>query len=397
MSLAQGRPYLAIPGPSVIPDRVLQAMMRPAPNIYYGDLVEDVAAILADLKTVARTREQVAIYIANGHGGWEAALANTLSRGDRVLVLATGRFAKGWGEMAGKLGAVPETVDFGDAGAIDPGRVEALLRADTAHDIRAILCTQVDTATSVRNDIAALRTAIDAAGHPALLMVDCIACLGCDDFRMDDWGVDVMVAAAQKGLMAPPGVSFVYFGPRGAEARARADIVTPYWDWAPRTAPESFYQNFYGTAPTHHIFALREALTMLVREEGLEAALARHATLARAVWAAFEAWAEPEGPSLNIADPAARSHAVTTLRCPPRATAALRRWMEREAGVLLGIGLGDGAGDMFRIGHMGHISPHMVLGVLASLEAAMGAVGVAHRPGGVTAAANVCAQATVRR
>lgn len=402
MSLSQGRPYLAIPGPSVMPDRVLQAMHRAAPNIYEGALPDMVASLIPDLKAVARTAGDVAIYIANGHGVWEAALANTMSRGDKVLVLSTGHFALGWAAVARQLGADVEVMEFGHRAPVDPAQVADRLRADARHEIRAVLCVQVDTATSVRNDVAALRAALDAAGHPALFMVDCIACLACDEFRMDDWGVDVMVAASQKGLMTPPGLGFVFFGPKAAAARAGADCVTAYWDWTARADPAVFYQYFYGTAPTHHLFALREALTMLVHEEGIDAAIARHAVLARAVWAAFAAWEAPGGVSLNIADPACRSHAVTALRCAAPDGTRLRDWMADQAGVTLGIGLGMaplGSPDwhgFFRIAHMGHLNPHMVLGALASVQAGMAALGIPFRAGGLDAATQVIADATRR-
>ena len=402
MSLANGRSYLAIPGPSVMPDRVLRAMHAPAPNIYEGALPDMVASMIPDLRALARTQGDVAIYIAKGHGAWEAALSNVLARGDRVLVLASGHFAKGWGRMAEPFGAQVEVMDFGVRAAIDPDRVAQRLRDDTGHEIRAILCVQVDTATGVRNDIAGLRQAIDAAGHPALFMVDCIACLACDDFQMDAWGVDVMVAASQKGLMTPPGLGFVWFNEKAAAARTRANCVTGYWDWVPRTDPDVFYQYFCGTAPTHHLLGLREALTMLMAEEGLDAALARHGVLARALWAAFDAWHLPGGVSINIADPVRRSHAVTALRCTAPQGAELRTWMEQEAGVTLGIGLGmappgspEGKG-FFRVGHMGHVNAHMMLGVVAALEAGMQAVGIPHRPGGSVAASGVIAAATRR-
>lgn len=402
MSLAKGHSYLAIPGPSVMPDRVLAAMHRAAPNIYAGALPDMVATLIPDLKAVARTTGEVAIYIANGHGAWEAALSNTLSRGDKVLVLSTGHFARGWAAVATGLGADVELMEFGHRAAIDPAQVAERLRADSAHQIRAVLCVQVDTATSVRNDVPALRAALDAAGHPALLMVDCIACLACDDFRMDDWGVDVMVAASQKGLMTPPGLGFVFFGAKAAAARARADCVTAYWDWTARADPAVFYQYFYGTAPTHHLFGLREALTMLVHEEGIDAAIRRHAVLARAVWAAFEAWEAPGGVSLNIIDPALRSHAVTALRCTPPDGTRLRDWMAEEAGVTLGIGLGMAPLDspdwhgFFRLAHMGHLNPHMVLGALGSVQTGLVALGIPFRRGGLDAAGEVIADATRR-
>lgn len=398
MPLAAGRSHVAIPGPSVMPDRVLRAMHRPAPDIYSADLAALVETLWPDLRAVARDPGAgVAIYIANGHGMWEAALLNVLARGDAVLALSSGHFARGWAGVAKAIGAGVEVMDFGNGGVLDPGRIEARLRADREGAIRAVLVVQVDTANGVRNDIAAVRAALDAAGHPALLMVDCIASLGCERFEMAEWGVDVMLAASQKGLMTPPGLGFVFVGPKAVAARARADAVTPYWDWRPRLAPEQFYQLFGGTAPTHHLYALREALTMLVQEEGVEAAWARHATLARAIWAACEAWGKDGTLSIHIADPARRSHAITALRTAPGFGTRLRDWTAANAGVTLGIGLGmalpgtEEWHDHFRIGHMGHLNAHMVLGLLGSLQAAMVAVGMPHGAGALDAAAAVCA------
>ena len=223
-----------------MPDRVLQAMHRAAPNIYTGQLVEMTHGIVPDLKAVARTKHHVAMYIANGHGAWEAAVCNTLSPGDKVLVLATGRFALGWAEMAKPLGIDCQILDFGLRSTIDMAQVEEALAADKTHRIKAVLAVQVDTSTSVKNDVAKLRHAMDAAGHPALLMIDCIACLGCDKFEMDAWGVDVMVAGCQKGLMTPPGMSFVFFNDKADAARDTAKCVTNYWDWRPRINPEEY-------------------------------------------------------------------------------------------------------------------------------------------------------------
>ncbi len=399
MTLAHGRHTLAIPGPSVMPDRVLAAMHRPSPNIYAGELVEMTHGLVPDLKAVARTRHHVAIYIGNGHAVWEASLANVLSRGDRVLVPATGRFGHGWGEMARRLGVEVEILDFGKRDPIDLARFEERMAADEDHAIKAILAVQTDTSTSVRNDIAGLRAALDRAGHPALLMSDCIACLGCDEFHMDDWGVDVMVAGSQKGLMTPPGLGFVWFNPRADEARERADCVTHYWDWRPRANPEEYYQYFDGTAPTHHLYGLREALDMLLHEEGLEAAWRRHEKLARAVWAAFEAWGQGGPVELNVANPACRSHAVTSVRIGSPHGTALRDWLSEKAGVTLGIGLGMAPpGDpawhgFFRVGHMGHVNAHMIMGTLGAIEAGMKALGLPYGPGALSAAADVLATA----
>ncbi|MEL6531824.1 MAG: aminotransferase class V-fold PLP-dependent enzyme [Pseudomonadota bacterium] len=398
MSLSQGRHYLAIPGPSVMPDRVLQAMHRPAPNIYTGELVDLTRSLVPDLKSVARTDGDVAMYIANGHGVWEAALCNVLSRGDRVLVLVTGRFGAGWGEIARAMGVETEILDFGTVSGVDAGRLQEVLEADGAHSFKAVLTVQVDTSTSVKNDIAAIRSALDAAGHPALLMCDNIACLACDAFEMDAWGVDVMVTGSQKGLMTPPGMGFVFFNTKADAARDRADLVTPYWDWRPRTEPEEYYRFFFGTAPTHHLYGLREALNMILHEEGLEAVWQRHARLAGAVWSAVEGWGEGGRIACNIPDRAERSHAVSTIILPQGNAARLRAWMTDVAGVTLGIPLGgiEQSGhapeDMFRIGHMGHVNAHMVMGVLGALQTGMAALQIPHDPGGVAAASAALAE-----
>lgn len=396
MTLDRGQHYLAIPGPSVMPDAVLRAMHRPAPNIYEGELVEMTQGLIPDLRYVAGTAHHVAIYIANGHGAWEAALANVLSEGDTVLVAATGRFGHGWAEMARDLGIKTKVVDFGRKSPFDAGKLEQVLREDTKGEIKAVLATHVDTSSGVLNDIPSLRKAMDAAGHPALLMADCIASLGCDRFEMDAWGVDVMVAASQKGLMTPPGLGFVFFSDKAAEARKQMARVSRYWDWEPRANPEYLYQYFGGTAPTHHLYGLRVALDM-IKDEGLENVWQRHDLLARAIWAACEAWGA-EGPlTLNVADPAHRSRAVTSLRIGLPYGPQLRQWTEKQAGVTLGIGLGmfekddpNGLG-FFRIGHMGHLNPQMVMGALSAIDAAFKAQDIPHGRGALEAATTVIA------
>ncbi|MFQ6551603.1 pyridoxal-phosphate-dependent aminotransferase family protein [Aestuariibius insulae] len=388
MSLAHGRPYLAIPGPSVIPDRVLRAMHRAAPNIYTGELHDVTRSLLPDLKRVARTEGEVALYISNGHGVWEAALANVTSPGDVVLVLATGRFAHGWSAIAANLGLEVELLEFGQERDVDPERVEEALRVDKEGRIKAVLSVFVDTSTSVKSDVGAVRQAIDVAGHSALLMCDCIASLACDRFEMDDWGVDVTVTGCQKGLMTPPGMGFVFFNEKADAARETAQNVTHYWDWRPRTGGEEYYQYFDGTAPTHHIYGLREALDMIF-EEGLEQVWQRHERLAEAVWAAGEAWAV-EGPMhLNVKDKSARSCAVTSVGIGAENGDRLREFMEFEMGVTLGIGLGrEPASGWFRIGHMGHVNAHMVLGLLGCIETGLSALQIPHGSGALDAASS---------
>ncbi len=392
MTIANGRSYIAIPGPSVMPDEVLQAMHRPAPDIYSKALHDTMATLLPDLKDVARTDGHAAMYIANGHGAWEAALANTVSPSDRVLVPCCGAFGHGWAEMARGIGAEVDIIEHGRQTPIDADAVRAALLADRGQTIKAVLAVHVDTSSSLRSDIAALRAVLDEVGHPALLMADCVASLGCDVFEMDAWGVDVMVTGSQKGLMVPPGMGFVFFSPRAAEVRATMPRVSRYWDWVPRSAPEAFYQYFGGTAPVQHLYGLRKALDML-KAEGMPAVWARHARLANAIWTAVDHWGQAGAMRLNVADPAHRSCAVTALALGKGQGDRLRQWCETQAGVTLGIGLGVGdpedptSSGYFRLGHMGHVNAHMVLGLLGVIETGLGALEIPHESGGVTAAA----------
>lgn len=395
MTLANGLTYLAIPGPSVMPERVLQAMHRAAPNIYAGELVDMVPELITNLKSIARTQHHAAIYIANGHGIWEAALANTINPGEAVLVPATGSFAFGWAEMARNLGIEVEILDFGKSDTFDLDRIKTRLLADDAHKFKAVLAVHTDTSTGIRNDIAALRNVMDTAQHPALLMADCMASLGCDRFEMDEWGVDVMVAGSQKGLMTPPGLAFVFFNDKAEAARAKMERVSYYWDWSPRVNPDVFYEYFAGTAPTHHLYGLREALQM-IKDETLEAVWSRHAILAKSIWAAFDHWGTNGALKIN-ADPSIRSHSVTALTVGSEKATALRDWCQTKTGLTLGIGLGMAEADapewhnFFRLGHMGHVNAQMILGALATVEAGLKAVQIPHAEGGVVKAAEVIA------
>ncbi|MDA1070868.1 MAG: aminotransferase class V-fold PLP-dependent enzyme [Proteobacteria bacterium] len=385
MSVRNGRPALAMPGPTTVPDEVLAAMHRPAVDIYGSELVGVTDSCLADLKTLFGTRGRTYIYIANGHGAWEAALSNVMSRGEKVLVLESGRFAIGWGEMATMLGIEVEVLDGRPRRAFDPAVLEARLRADTAGEIKAVLVVQVDTASSVVNDIAALRRAIDAAGHDALFMVDAIASLGTMPFEMDVWGIDVAVTGSQKGLMSPPGLGFVAAQGKASEAHARAGLRTRYWDWTAREG-EAHYMKYCGTPPVHMLFGLRKALDMILAE-GLDHVFARHAILAATTRAAVERWSEGQVLSFNITEAAERSNSVTTVRVEGDAAGRLLRWCEEECGVTLGIAIGDLAGKGFRIAHMGHVNAPMMLGTLGVIESGLLALGIPHGEGGIAAAA----------
>jgi alanine-glyoxylate transaminase / serine-glyoxylate transaminase / serine-pyruvate transaminase len=383
MSVANGRALLATPGPTNIPDRVLQAMMRPAEELSSKPVVDLTETLLHDVKKVFRTKGETFIYAANGHGGWEAALTNVLSRGDKVLVLASGRFAVGWGEMARFMGADVEILAGSWRAAVDPVAVEERLRRDTKHEIKAVLTVQIDTASGVVNDVPAVRKAIDAAGHPALYMVDGVASLGCMPFEMDAWGVDIAMSASQKGLMTPPGLAFVAANEKALRAHQHATMKTPYWDWTSRLNP-LLYMKHCGTPPEHLLFGLRAALDMIF-EEGLEAVWHRHALLAGATQAAMSKWAEGQVLTYNVVEPSQRAPSVTTILVQGD-PAAITDYARKVCGVTLGVAIGDLAGKAFRIAHMGHVNAPMVLGSLGAVEMALQAQKIPHGSGGVAAA-----------
>jgi alanine-glyoxylate transaminase/serine-glyoxylate transaminase/serine-pyruvate transaminase len=395
LSLGNGRDLVAIPGPSIVPDRVLAAMHRAMPNIYEGGLIDISNDVLERLPALARTSGAAFVTVSNGHGAWEMAITNTLSRGDNVLVLESGRFATAWGEMAAFAGVKTEVLNAPDRGPVDPAAVETRLLADVGREIKAVFVVQVDTASSVINDIAAIRRAIDAADHPALLMVDGIASIGCERYEMDAWGVDVTVAASQKGLMVPPGLGFVWAGSRALAAHEQADLRTGYWDWTARSQEGAHYLRYCGTPPVTHLYGMHEALTMIDEEGGLDAVWERHAVLAAAVHAAVDAWSVPGGLELNIVDPAARSNAVTTILTGSIDGERLRA-AASELGLTLGVGIGAFDGRTFRIGHMGHLNPPMLLGTLGTIEAVLGAMGSPVGGSGAAAAAASIAAALSR-
>lgn len=392
-SLASGREHLAIPGPSVVPDRVLRAMHRAAPNIYEGELVDMTTMLYRDLNVIARNSGDALIYIGNGHAAWEASLVNMLSRGDHVLALVTGRFGQGWVDIAKGLGIHVQVLDFGSETSADPEQVAAALQADTGHQIKAVITVQTDTATSITNNIPAIRQAMNAVGHPALFMVDCIASFACEPFDMDKWEVDVMITASQKGLMTPPGLAIVFIRDTVWPLYESADLKTPYWDWGPRAKPAFYAARFCGTAPTHHLFGLREALDILL-EEDMENIWHRHHVQAQAVWAAVDAWSANGDMQLNVPVISDRSLVVTCVKTKPGLAARLRQWCEEETGMTLGIGLslvpgGKPTDSVFRIGHMGHLNPHALLGTLACIEAGLKVLGSGDPGPGVQSAMQV--------
>ena len=384
MSVRTGREFLAIPGPTTVPDEVLRAMHRPAVDIYSGQMLALTDGLLRDVARVFNTAGRAYIYIANGHGAWEAAVTNVLCKGDKILVLESGRFAINWGESARRMGVEVEILKGGLRRAVQPADVEARLKADKGVTIKAILVAQIDTATGVVNDIPAISQAIRAANHDALLMVDAVASLGCVPFDMDAWGVDVAMSGSQKGMMTPPGLGFVAANARAREIHKSAGLRTPYWDWTDREGDVS-YQKWCGTPPEHLLFGLRQALDMLFAE-GLENVFRRHRLLAEAVRRAVGVWSEREAIGFNIIEPGERSDTVTAVLLNSDDPQRLRAYCDRNCGVILGNGIGDLTGKAFRIAHMGYINAPMILGTLSVVEVALGALGIPHNKGGVQAA-----------
>ncbi len=386
MTIRNGREILAIPGPTTIPDEVLSAMHRPAIEIYGGELRRITDSVLADLPKIFRTTGYPYIYICNGHGGWEAAISNVFSPGDKVLVLESGRFAIGWGEAGKTMGIEVEVLPGDWRNAVDPAKVEERLRADKKGEIKAVLVVQIDTASSCVNDIPAIRRAMDAAGHGALLMVDAIASLATMPFEMDEWGVDVAVTGSQKGLMTPPGLAFVAANAKALKVHETAGLRTAYWDWTRRNGNEH-YQKYAGTPPSHLLFGLRKSLDMILAE-GLENIFRRHELLSGAVRAAVARWSDGGCFEFNVPTPAERSASVTTVRMHDGVDPApMLKYCQEHCGVTVGIGIGALAGKAFRIAHMGHVNAPMTMGTLASIEISMRAIGMPHGEGGVQAAA----------
>jgi alanine-glyoxylate transaminase/serine-glyoxylate transaminase/serine-pyruvate transaminase len=386
-----GRHFLQIPGPSPVPDRILRAMSLPTIDHRGPEFGALGLKVLDGIKQVFRTRHPVAIYPASGTGAWEAALVNTLSPGDAVLMFETGHFAILWQKMARRLGLEPE---FLAVPGTDPATglpwswrrgvqadlIEQRLRADRAHTIKAVCVVHNETSTGVTSDIAAVRRAIDAAGHPALLMVDTISGLASADYRHDEWGVDVAISGSQKGLMLPPGISFNALSPKALAAGKSATLPRSFWAW-----DEIVEMNKTGYWPytpnTNLLYGLSEALDMLL-EQGLDAVLARHRRWGEGVRMAVRAWGLP----IQCADAAVYSPVLTGVVTPQGVDAdAIRALIHARFDLSLGTGLGKVKGRMFRIGHLGDTNDLTLVAALAGVEMGLKLAGVAIA-GGVQAA-----------
>jgi alanine-glyoxylate transaminase/serine-glyoxylate transaminase/serine-pyruvate transaminase len=386
-----GRHFLQIPGPSPVPDRILRAISLPTIDHRGPEFGVLGLKVLAGIRQVFQTRHPVVIYPASGTGAWEAALANVMSPGDAVLMYETGHFATLWQKMALRLGLEPEFLAL--PGADDTGLprswrhgvqadlIEARLRQDTEKKIRAVCVVHNETSTGVTSDIAAVRRAIDAAGHPALLMVDSISGLASADYRHDDWGVDVTISGSQKGLMLPPGISFNALSPRALERSKSAKLPRAFWAWD--EIVEMNQSGYWPYTPnTNLLYGLAESLDMLLGE-GLPQVFARHQRWAAGVRAAVQAWGLPT----QCADPAVHSPVLTGVITPEGVDAdALRRLIHERFDLSLGTGLGKLKGRMFRMGHLGDSNDLTLVAMVAGVEMGLKLAGVKFAGGGVQAA-----------
>ena len=387
-----GRHFLQIPGPSPVPDRILRAMSLPTIDHRGPEFAGLGKKVIAGLQQIFRTKHPVVIYPASGTGAWEAALANTMSPGDAVLMFETGHFAALWQKMALRLGLQPEFLSVPGLDeatglprawrrGVDAAMIEQRLRADAGQTIKAVCVVHNETSTGVTSDIAAVRRAIDAAGHPALLIVDTISGLASADYRHDEWGVDVTVSGSQKGLMLPPGISFNALSPKALQVSQTAKLPRAFWAW-----DEIVEMNKGGYWPytpnTNLLYGLSEALDMLL-EQGLDAVFARHQRWAEGVRTAVRAWGLP----IQCADPAVYSPVLTGVVTPVGVDAdALRRLIHERFDLSLGTGLGRVRGRMFRIGHLGDCNDLTLLAALSGVEMGFKLAGVATAGSGVLAA-----------
>ena len=386
MARIPGSRFLHSPGPTHIPEEVLNAMHRQPMD--HGDprLDQAIAAIESGVKRLLQTRESdLYMYASNGHGAWEATIENLLAPGQTVLIPGTGHFSESWAVQAEALGRRVIRTPCRLGYPIDANDLEQALRADARRDIVAVFAVHTDTARSTTNDLAALRAAIDAAGHPALFVVDVIASLAAAPFAMDALGVNVALGASQKGLMSPPGFGFVAIDRRAGEIAARNPAPRYYWDFSRRKGDQS-YRKFCGTPPQNLLFGIEAALSLLFLE-GIDAVIARHALLARAVHAAVECWSREGAVSFHCCVPAARSVSVTTIETRAGIDPEAIRTLARERfQVAIAGGLGPQTGHAFRIGHLGNLNSAMILGCLAGVEAAMQVQKIPYGRGGMEAA-----------
>ena len=382
-----GRHFLQIPGPTAVPERILRAIDHQVIDHRGPEFQALGKEVLAGIKDVFQTRQPVIIYPASGTGAWEAALVNSLSAGDRVLMVETGHFAFLWQRLATRMGLKPELIQTDWRHGADAAAIESALLEDKAQSIKAVCVVHNETSTGVTSNIPAIRKAIDKAGHPALLMVDTISSIGSVDYRHDEWGVDVTVGGSQKGLMLPPGLSFNALSPKALAASKSSNLPKSFWSWDEML--ESNKTGFFPYTPaTNMLYGLREALAML-REEGYANVFARHQRHAEATRRAVRAW----GLEIICANPAEYSPVLTAVMMPAGHDAdALREVILKHFDMSLGMGLNKLKGRIFRIGHLGDFNDLTLMGTLAGVEMGLEVGGVPHQRGGVDAAMQYLAQ-----
>ena len=380
-SHASGRHFLQIPGPTNVPDRVLRAIDQPTIDHRGPEFAALGRAVISGMKKVFRTEAEVVIYPSSGTGAWEAALVNTLSPGDRVLMAETGHFATLWKRLAERLGLSVTLLPGDWRHGVSAAAIEEALRADRDHTFKAVCIVHNETSTGVTTRVPEVRAAIDQAGHPALFMVDTISSLASMDYRHDEWKVDVTVGGSQKGLMLPPGLGFNAIGTKALAASKTAKLPRSYWDWSEMLATNG--SGFFPYTPaTNLLYGLHESLDMLLAE-GLDRVFARHARLAEATRAAVRAW----GLEILCADPAEYSASLTAVVMPSGHGAdQFRKVVLDRFDMSLGQGLGKLSGKIFRIGHLGWFNDLMLCGTLAGVEMGLELAGVPYRKGGAQAA-----------
>ena len=385
--MPSGRHFLQIPGPTNVPERVLQSLSRSTIDHRGSAFAAMTQGILERLKLVFRTEHPIIIYPSSATGAWEAALVNTLSPGDRVLFCAGGHFAEKWIQVAENLGLTVECMAGDWRDGVDTAAVEARLAEESGGSIAAVAIVHNETSTGVANDVAGVRRAIDRAGHDALFLVDTVSSLAALDYRHDEWGVDVTVCGSQKGLMLPPGLSFNAVSPKALAAAQRARLPKAYWDWSPIL--DFNKRGFFPYTPaTNLLYGLDVAMEMLL-DEGLEQVFARHTRLAEATRRAVQAW----GLEIYCRDPARYSNSLTAVLMPEGHDAdALLSIIFERFNMSLGTGLGQVRGKLFRIGHLGDFNDLMLAGSLCGVEMGLTLCHVPHQPGGVLSALNYLAQ-----
>lgn len=388
-----GRGFLNAPGPTNIPERVIRAMSRQAIDLVDEELEDAVRRCFAGLRPILGLQGgAVYLYSANGHGAWEAAIANVLAPGDLVLVPQTGQFSAGWVETAEGNGVVCETLPHDIRTAFPMDKLAARLAADKGHKVKAVMLVHTDTSTGITHDVAGARAALDACNHPALLMLDAVATLATVEVDMTRWGVDVCLSASQKGLMGPPGLALVAANDKALEVHRETKRDRLYWDWTLRGEGPG-YRSFCGTVPEHHIFALDEALN-LIAEETLPAIYTRHYAISRAVHIAVEQWGKGGALEINAINPQERAVGVTAVRVSPGIDPDLIRTTARQLfRTSVAGGLGDIRHSAFRIGHLGDMNAPMILGALSGVQMALAHLGIPHGKGALDAAAEYLAEA----